>query len=174
MKRYNRLSRIRVYKKVSHFCKVWCIRGCVDSGVLTWYLSTGSYLLIHTDSYARALGFSINVLLQGLMSDRNCVTYSTDGEILFKENVFMPFSAHNAMKTQEELHDPQNAVLTLPRKYIKIPALFSRCSAVSNGPGEKVFWSIHAMVLLSISKHSAVEPTIGHNCFFTDRVRFIT
>ena len=86
----------------------------------------------------------------------------------------MPFRKHKAMKTHEEVHDPQNAFLTLPRKCTKTPALYSRCSAFSSGPGEYLFWSRCDMVLLSISKHSAVEPTVGHNSFFTDRIRFIT
>jgi hypothetical protein len=53
-------------------------------------LSIGSYLQMYPDSYARALGSSINVLLQGLMSERNCVTCFTEGEILFKENCVCP------------------------------------------------------------------------------------
>jgi hypothetical protein len=45
---------------------------------------------MYTDSCARALGSSKNVLLQGLMSERNSVTYFTDGEIIFKENCVCP------------------------------------------------------------------------------------
>jgi len=62
----------------------------------------------------------------------------------------MPFRKCKAMKTQEELQDPQNAFLTLPRKYSKTPALCSCCSAFSNDPGDEVFWSIRVMDLLSI------------------------
>jgi len=86
----------------------------------------------------------------------------------------MPFRKCKAMKTQEELQDPQNAFLTLPRKYSKTPALCSCCSAFSNDPGDEVFWSIRVMDLLSIPSHSAVMPTIGHNSFFADAIRFIT
>jgi hypothetical protein len=86
----------------------------------------------------------------------------------------MPFSKRKAMKTHEEVHDPQNAFLTLPYKHSKTPAQYSRCSAFSNGPGDKLFWSRCVMVPLSIPTHSVVVPTIGHKCLFTGSVRFIT
>jgi hypothetical protein len=37
----------------------------------------------------------------------------------------MPFSKHKTMKTHEEVRNPQNAYLILPRKYSKTPALHS-------------------------------------------------
>jgi hypothetical protein len=61
----------------------------------------------------------------------------------------MPFSKHKAMKTHEEVQDPQNALLNLPRKYSKTPALYSGCFSFSYGPGDEVFWLRYAMVLLS-------------------------
>ena len=78
------------------------------------------------------------------------------------------------MKAHEKVQGPQNAFLTLPQKYSKTPAPYARCSAFSRGPRDEVFWARYAMVLLSVPTHSAVVPTIGHNCFFTDSVRFIT
>jgi hypothetical protein len=108
------------------------------------------------------------------MSERNCVTYFIDGEILFKKKLCMPFRKHKAMKAHEKVQDPQNAFLILPQKYSKTPALYARCSAFSCGPRDEVFWARYAMFLLSVPTHSTVVPTIGHKCVFTDSVRFIT
>jgi hypothetical protein len=86
----------------------------------------------------------------------------------------MPFRKHKAMKAHEKVQDPQNAFLTLPRKYSKTPAPYSRCSAFSCGSRDEVFWARFAMVLLIVPTRSAVVPAVGHNCFFTVSVRFIT
>jgi hypothetical protein len=51
----------------------------------------------------------------------------------------MPYSNHKAMKTHEEMQDPQNTLLNLPRKCSITPALYSGCSAFSYGLGDKVF-----------------------------------
>jgi hypothetical protein len=61
----------------------------------------------------------------------------------------MPYSKYRAMKTYEEVQDPQNTLLNLPYKYSTIPALYSGCSDFSYGPRGEVSWTRCAMILLS-------------------------
>lgn len=87
----------------------------------------------------------------------------------------MPYSKHKGMKIYEEVQGPQNAYLTLPRKYnhTSCPVLGMFCFNL--WPWRRGILGEMCHVSPQYSEtDSAVVRKINHNCFLTDSVRFIT